>query len=370
MARNVNRKGIYGNRQLYMKFNNGSELEADILENDFTEAFCELFLEQKRCGKVLAPTKPGYWRHTPLTHDKENWPAEKILLRKHELVKSINEAIRDIDVEFGLKFPRPHAFVSMGQSECNLIHRCFTTAEMTMRHSDGTLDSILWKLKQVGAMQGDWLTKSKKFNRRWWVENFISLDERIIPPISGPVKRFEELIHIINRDIHNFESFTETNNKRKIIDILPDKDSWHLTQRFDVRVDNGCGQILPKDQNVWDHNWRHNCTFDRHDIWLLKDILGKDYHQCWLDEDDPTNIDICNVDLRHSACLCIDYNNGYNQFATSSEFVSWMRAYGLDDDMRRAASPPIGDISNGWDMNDYVDDIRSQQLQATDWDIR
>ena len=259
----------------------------------------------------------------------------------------------------------------MGQPECNLIHRCFTAAEMTMLHDGVTLMSVLWKLKPIGAMRGDWLRQSKIHGRRWFCETFVSLDERIEPPIRGPKARFEELIHIINRDIHNFECFTETNNKLKIMDIVSDQDSWHVTQRFDVRVDNGCGQILPKDQNKWDQNWRGHCTFDRHDIWLLKDILGKDYHQCWLDEDDPTNIDICNVDLRHSAALCIDFNNGHNQFATSPEFVSWLKAYGLGDSLRHTcAYPPIADIYNGWNMNNYLDDLRADQLQTTDWDIR
>ena len=363
-------------KKLYMKFNNGSELEAGIIENEFTDAFCELFQAQKKYGKKLADTKIGYWRQTPKTFDKENWPPEKILAEKGVFVKNINQAIANLKFEFGLDFPTPHAFVDMGQPECNLIHRRFTTAEMRVhQHEDGTLERCLWEFKNNHKHK--YLIEAKEAGRDWFYDSFASLDHMAEPTIRGPVDRFNELIHIINRDIHNFECLIETRNKRRILDILSEEDSWHISQRFDVRVDNGCGQIMPKDQNFFMQDWRKYCSFENHDIWLLKDILGKDYHQCWLDEDDPTNVDICNIDLRHSACVCVDQNNGLNKFLTSPTFVSWLKGYGLEKkghvDRRMVANVPIADISNGWNMNDYLDDIRGwdrEHIKTIEWDIQ
>ena len=359
-------------KHLYMKFNNGSELEADIIENEFTDAFCELFQVQKKCGKKLADTKIGYWRQTPKTFDKVNWPAGKILDQKRHLVNNINQAIANIKTEFGLEFPRPHAFVEMGQAECNLIHRCFTTSEMRFEQdNDGTLTGILWKFKDTKHKH---LIEAKRESRDWFCNQLISLDDFVEPTINGPTSRFQELVHIINRDIHNFESLVETSNKHKILDILKERDSWHITQRFDIRADNGCGQIMEKDQNFFKQSWRQYCSFDKHDIWLLKDVLGKDYHQCWLDEDDPTNVDICNIDLRHSAAVCIEHDNGHNQFLNSPEFISWLRGYGIQFTRKVIANVPIADISNGWNMHDYMDDVRpnaaGEHIKTIEWDIQ
>jgi len=361
-------------KKLYMKFNNGSELEADIIENDFTEAFYELFQEQKKCGKKLADTKVGYWRQSPLTYDKENWPAEKILASKQELVDNINEAIANLKTEFGLEYPKPHAFVEMQQPECNLIHRCFTTSEMRYtgngRGSGEILNSVMWEFPL--GHKHEHLAAAKENDREWFCDLFAPKGNLTEVPLQGPVERFKELIHIINRDIHNFESYTETSNKHKIRDIISEEESWHITQRFDVRADNGCGMILPDDQNSFEQEWRRYCSFENHDIWLLKDILGKDYHQCWLDEDDPTNVDICNIDLRHAACLCVDQNNGLNKFLNHSEFKSWLNGYGLEHKKETTANIPIADISNGWNMNDYLDDIRGhdrERIKTIDWDM-
>ena len=35
--------------------------------------------------------------------------------------------------------------------------------------------------------------------------------------------------------------------------------------------------------------WQNECSFDDYDVWLCKDILGRDYLDAWIHHDDPTH---------------------------------------------------------------------------------
>jgi len=91
---------------------------------------------------------------------------------------------------------------------------------------------------------------------------------------------------------------------------------------------------------------------NNHDVWLAKRILGKDFRECWLDNDDPSYEDITNIgEILHYA-FEVDPLNNLDDFYNSEQFASWMKQYGRD--INNIGRIPIGNII---DMPDNIYEI-------------
>ena len=91
---------------------------------------------------------------------------------------------------------------------------------------------------------------------------------------------------------------------------------------------------------------------NNHDVWLAKRILGKDFRECWLDNDDPSYEDITNIgEILHYA-FEVDPLNNLDDFYTSEQFASWMKQHSRD--INNIGRIPIGNII---DMPDNIHEI-------------
>jgi hypothetical protein len=87
-------------------------------------------------------------------------------------------------------------------------------------------------------------------------------------------------------------------------------------------------------------------------VWLAKRILGKDFRECWLDNDDPSYEDITNIgEILHYA-FEVDPLNNLDDFYTSEQFASWMKQHSRD--INNIGRIPIGNII---DMPDNIHEI-------------
>jgi len=92
---------------------------------------------------------------------------------------------------------------------------------------------------------------------------------------------------------------------------------------------------------------------DHHTVWLAKRILGKDYRECYIDNDDPTQIDVVNYDPFHiQYSFEIDLND-QSSFYHGQDFHDWLGKYDMEYNVKTMGRIPLGNITS--------DPVRVQQ---------
>jgi len=96
----------------------------------------------------------------------------------------------------------------------------------------------------------------------------------------------------------------------------------------------------------WDEKYNNLFTTKRHDMWLAKRILGKDYREAWIDNDDPTAYDVTNIDSVVGWAFEIDPLTDTQGFYNSNSFQSWLSSYEKDCSDATIGRIPLGNIVN------------------------
>ena len=260
---------------------------------------------------------------------------------KKQAVQEINKAIEDVNalVGDGKKFPY-HAYDDMPWTQTNLMHRCFTT---------GQLSQTCWQLQ---------LTNQQK------------LQSKTIPDSN-----MLEWVHsIAPHDFeiwHCWEEFSSANNRiNKWIHIYEDQSTSARATQFlnktietygkDFKVVNLELDVFQSDGLKWYNNQQqvdidtiHSSFPDDADdcnVILMKSITGKDYFQCFQEYDDPTEWDIQNVGKIKGGLTFYPHNDALKHILYSGDFESWYKSYGLKAEQVHPV--PLGKIVE--DTIDYA----------------
>lgn len=97
-------------------------------------------------------------------------------------------------------------------------------------------------------------------------------------------------------------------------------------------------------------------TNDHYTVWIAKRIPGKDWRECYIDQDDPTQSDIVNFykHIRHA--FEIDLNDR-SKFYYGEEFTKYLNKYGLEYNREKMGRIPLGNI----DKN-IVNDLKNERI--------
>lgn len=150
----------------------------------------------------------------------------------------------------------------------------------------------------------------------------------------------EKRVHDINETVHQLETFVSWNSL-----ALREK---YKCVCYDVRYTDANFNSL--DQSLFFHRIRedifdHRAQKTDYNVWLAPDILGKDLICCYLDEDDPSNVDITGNHFM-TPNIMIDPERHYNKILRSTEFNQWHSKHCPDKMFNRF---PIGNV----DLNKY-----------------
>jgi len=136
------------------------------------------------------------------------------------------------------------------------------------------------------------------------------------------VEQFNYTVDLINQNIHRLELYVHTPHKDKFR-----KPGWHTTELIfnaskydDVTVYHDDVDVIIDDAMF------EYLRLSGYDVWIKKDLLGKDFITGFADHDDPGQIDI-RPPTMYSGGIQIDNNNGKETIYQSSEFINWLGKY-------------------------------------------
>lgn len=152
-------------------------------------------------------------------------------------------------------------------------------------------------------------------------------------------EHFNYHINVLNQGIHDLENYVQTPHKTKFKGIWP---------YIELKVDAS----LYDDVNVYHDSvdlpipdeLQSNLSLEKYNVWIKKDLLGKDYATAFFDHDDPTEFDVRPPPMI-SGGLHIFLNDGKHRLFDSPEFRSWLGA----DPGAQHGSYPIGNVISGID---------------------
>jgi len=205
---------------------------------------------------------------------------------------------KDIDnIKSMVPFPIHEVFTSNNPDDMhfdfNRLHRCYTSGIMS-------------------------LTRENHLN---WNRNFVDpgkdLDE-ILPIIniklSEEKSKLLEFIDNLNTHIHHCELQAETKNS-----VICEELTKNLVH-YEIRIDNNF-EMKKVDSKYMSIDQKFN-------VWVYKEICGKDIVQCFIDNDNPRNHDITPPTHIHGN-IFIDLYNSRLKVINSDSFHKWLDLYGL-----------------------------------------
>lgn len=151
-------------------------------------------------------------------------------------------------------------------------------------------------------------------------------------------KKFDYLINLLNQTIHHLEEYVATPRKKKLAGAtLSTEFILVASQHSDV-------DIYQDDVDFWIPNdMQQYLSIDKADVWIKKDILGKDYFTGFIDHDDVTQPDI-QPPAMFSGAFMVDFL-GRESLYQDQEFLDWLG----EPLSNRHGNYPLGNIIHGKD---------------------
>lgn len=173
---------------------------------------------------------------------------------------------------------------------------------------------------------------ASKFRNRWIYHNDPTFE---FVPYDN--EEFLYLINRLNQGIHELENIVSTPNRKKFN---------HVIHTLEVRVDASQYTDVTIYYDDVDlqipREYQSDLRLSGHDVWIKKDLLGKDYITAFADHDDPNEFDVQPPFLT-SGGLHIDLNCGRDALYQSQEFAAWLGQTPTD----YHGNYPLGDVVAG-----------------------
>ena len=136
--------------------------------------------------------------------------------------------------------------------------------------------------------------------------------------VSYENNQFDYAVNLLNQNIHNLERYVSTPHKNKFLS------TWHGTELlFDAsKYSNVNIYHDDVDVAISDDMFPY-LRLTGFDVWIKKDLLGKDFITAFADHDDPTEFDV-RPPTMYSGGIHIDQNTGKDHIYHSTEFVNWL----------------------------------------------
>jgi len=142
------------------------------------------------------------------------------------------------------------------------------------------------------------------------------------------------LFNLLNQTIHKLEQYVVTPNRSDFniflgsVEVTPVASQYDDCTVYQDDVDKEIPNSMMKDLRLHGH-----------DVWIKKDILGKDFITAFADHDDPTQPDVRPPPMI-SGGLEIDIDDSRTRFFQHDKFKSWLGKTPTD----YQGSYPLGDI--------------------------
>lgn len=292
------------------------KVKIKLLENHFTEKYIpflkvmfDQFEKEFRSGPSL-----GYIR--PLD--------QKYLTEQaRRLVDSVDELNA-----MGYNFPYTFQLDSFdncdlaGQELLNKLHRCFTTGQRDHYRNPPT---FIW---------------SDRFSSEFSVK-------------PEDLDRMLYLTETINDAVHNLEHYMttpyKTNDFNQVVQQVEVK-SLVTNEIAKVHTDKGPYETLSGwFQNYTAEDYELFSDSDEYDVWVGRDILGKDFIHAFYDYDDPTNWDVTGQ-LGYSGKIAMDVGTvTKSNVIKSSNFKEWLDKYNVPYS-KKMGGMPLGTVVEGKDL--------------------
>ncbi len=279
-------------KNLILKQNSGAYWSIRLLDNPFVQEWLGLV---EKCLQI--DSHPQVFNFNMTKSLCETRPS------RGEIADRINSAVEELNRDFNFNCPL-RANEGMGRDLTNALHRAFTTSIRTDNR---------WQMNSEPHIQ-------------------ISEDKR---------SRFLFLAEEINFGVHDFETYLLDNESvAEMLKFAPYDDHSYMILEFDNKADTNTtredmfGEIKEEHKRYYSGD---------HTAYLKIDILGKDYLQAFIDQDDPREWDVT-PSLIYTSGLELDPHNTRCRFKKSPAFLNWLRSYGIEPDAAVCGYMPIGDI--------------------------
>jgi|TARA_R110002126_G_C10356441_1_gene492151 hypothetical protein len=263
-----------------------------LLDTDFANFWLEHFLKVHKKYKLL-PNK-RYWPYVKPNDDLTNPTVQQLI----EVANKINS------IDYIVPLPEPIERKLLEklnvETQCflNRLHRYLVTAT---------------ELRDRWETNGD-----AKFNFIPWENQEINY-----------------LFNLLNQTIHRLEEYVITPNREDFNIFLGSVEVTLVASQYDDctvyedDVDKEIPDSMMKDLRLYGH-----------DVWIKKDILGKDFITAFADHDDPTQPDVRSPPMV-SGGLEIDIDDSRKKLFDHPKFKSWLGR----NPTNYQGSYPIGDIT-------------------------
>jgi len=282
---------------------NGVDGEIVLADNYFTEFWCMVF--QKHISSIPIRKNnhnPDFVLGNSSDRDRSTGPEyyqkPEVISRKQDYISRVNSSI-DYILSRGINWTSGHLPADPDFSDLNRIHRGFTTmclTQATTCHVEMTHEELYRHKLQLFNMN---------LNYAWPYFFPGKAEQYTHPKVSQAEKDVVwHHLHQINAYVHRIENSSIYNPRKGIYNetvmsqypehihgVIGHKLDWDAkmedgctdSQKLDWNYASGYGPAVRSTQD-WDLN-----------VYDLKNILGKDYHTCYIDHDDPFNFDITNT---------------------------------------------------------------------------
>jgi len=143
------------------------------------------------------------------------------------------------------------------------------------------------------------------------------------------------LFNKINGAVHKFECAYDHPGRN----ILQDNNKRYWDQAFNLHY----LKRYMRYGNDWKKEVKDLLSNDYYTVWMAKRILGKDWRECYMDQDDPTKIDIVNIENSIQYAFEIDLND-WRQFYYGENFLNWLAKYNIEYDVTKMGRIPLGNV--------------------------
>jgi len=293
-----------------------------LLENQFITEWIDLFIENLKHNAYSS--QYGSFPYCPnskkITKGNAGWSyygslLSYIIRERSKPLQNVIEELNAIGVTFPISVDHlKNEINNIDFNELdfiqllNKVHRYCTVPVRTLRG-----DTV----EQVAAVYNETQNNVEVY---WSDEDPVNTTFSIAKP---DIETFLLLMEKGNLGVHNIDCFVPTPRK---LEYGAPKLRPHTFDYF-TRPPVG---IEPEFTILDKPDWQYASDSDEYDVWIAKDILGKNYQEAYFDHDDPTQWDVTQP-LGHTGGFSITLTDSSSQsIIKSNNMQQWFKDYNIE----------------------------------------